>query len=46
MRIGIEWGRSADELASVLTTADLWEIVAVYDEQAEAMAAKTSRPTR
>jgi len=35
--IGIEWGRSADELASVLTTEALWEIVAVYDERAKQM---------
>ena len=35
--IGIEWGRTADELASVLTTEALWEILAVYDERAESM---------
>lgn len=40
-------GRTADELASVLTTEALWEIVAVYDERAKAIEdAKTSRPTR
>lgn len=37
VRIGVEWGRTADELAAILTTEQLWEILAVYDEQAEAM---------
>lgn len=45
MSIGIEWGRTADELASVLTTEALWEIVAVYDERAKAIKdAESNRP--
>lgn len=45
MSIGIEWGRTADELASVLTTEALWEIVAVYDERSKAIEdAKSNRP--
>lgn len=38
--IGIEWGRTADELERELTPDALWEILAVYDERRERMERK------
>lgn len=35
--IGIEWGRTAGELAEVMTLTDLFEVLSVYKARSEEM---------
>lgn len=47
VELGIEWGRTADELAETMNLTDLLEILSVYEKRAEAMEeARNNRGSR